>query len=86
MLALAASSVLAHFRVQIYETFWKLIPFPLEKLTNRHEKGAVAISRASYISATHRRENHANHGVGSPDYIQESDIFMLYYLSHSHFV
>ena len=26
-----------------------------------------------------------NHGVGSPDHIQESDISMLYYLSHSHF-
>ena len=27
-----------------------------------------------------------NHGVGSPDHIQESDISMLYYLSHSHFI
>jgi len=27
-----------------------------------------------------------NHGVGSPDYIQESDISMLYFLSHSHFI
>ena len=26
-----------------------------------------------------------NLGVGSPDHIQESDISMLYYLSHSHF-
>ena len=26
-----------------------------------------------------------NHGVGSPDHFQESDISMLYYLSHSHF-
>jgi len=25
-------------------------------------------------------------GVGSPDHIQESDISMLYYLSHSHFI
>ncbi len=27
-----------------------------------------------------------NHGVGSPDHIQESDISMLYYLFHSHFI
>jgi len=27
-----------------------------------------------------------NHGVGSTDHIQESDISMLYYLSHSHFI
>ena len=27
-----------------------------------------------------------NHGVGSPDHIQESDISMLNYLSHSHFI
>jgi len=26
-----------------------------------------------------------NHGVGSPVHFQESDISMLYYLSHSHF-
>ena len=26
-----------------------------------------------------------NHGVGSPGHFQESDISMLYYLSHSHF-
>ena len=26
-----------------------------------------------------------DHGVGSTDHIQESDISMLYYLSHSHF-
>ena len=26
-----------------------------------------------------------DHGVGSPDHFQESDISMLYYLSHSHF-
>ena len=27
-----------------------------------------------------------NHGVGSPDHFQESDISMLCYLSHSHFI
>jgi len=26
-----------------------------------------------------------NHGVGSPDHLQEFDFSMLYYLSHSHF-
>ena len=30
--------------------------------------------------------DHRNHGVGSPDHIQESDISMLYYLSHSPFI
>ena len=33
-----------------------------------------------------KKGNTRNHGVGSPDHIQESDISMLYYLSHSHFI
>ena len=32
------------------------------------------------------RSGKGNYGVGSPDHIQESDLSMLYYLSHSHFI
>ena len=39
---------------------------------------------AKYREATKKKKG--NHGVGSPDHIQESDISMLYYLSHSHFI
>ena len=41
-----------------------------------------------YIGGSDNRQKsvRVNHGVGSPDHIQESDISMLYYLSHSHFI
>ena len=50
-----------------------------------------ATAKQMGISATElynrlNRHNLGNHGVGSPDHIQESDISMLYYLSHSHFI
>ena len=44
-------------------------------------KPAPRKERASFI-----QNRRLNHGVGSPDHIQESDISMLYYLSHSHFI
>ena len=42
--------------------------------------------RATVIEAECELTQSGNHGVGSPDHIQESDISMLYYLSHSHFI
>ena len=36
--------------------------------------------------ANNLEPHYRDHGVGSLDHIQESDISMLYYLSHSHFI
>ena len=45
-----------------------------------HQFANVACRGSAYL-----QQAFGNHGVGSPDHFQESDISMLYYLSHSHF-
>ena len=49
--------------------------------------GQNAFTHAKLQKTTQKSPRHGpeNHGVGSPDHFQESDISMLYYLSHSHF-
>ena len=51
-------------RLQRYETFRKLIPFPLEKLTNRHEKGReVCFSLYQFLLP---KSNHDRRGITIP--------------------
>ena len=50
-----------------------------------YAQGTNAESYTDYFKKPDNGNILGNHGVGSPDHFQESDISMLYYLSHSHF-
>ena len=71
------------------KNYWKVLKFRLkaegnESVTNCNQLKMVSPKDGKRYKTDVADMEQRNHG--SPDHIQESDISMLYYLSHSHFI